>query len=1138
VTAQDGPPALAAEPLADPVTGAFSRALFEVRLREELERARRSGLDCSVCLFDVDHFKSVNDAFGHARGDQVLRQVAERTSGLLRSPDALFRHGGDEFVLLLPNSDRARAAQVGQRVVEGVAQAMFAGQPPLRLSVSLGVASYPVDALDAAGLVAVADRRSYLAKREGRARLVAEDAGAPTLLAPSPLLERDTAIAAALDFLARLAAEGHGTLRIGGQRGAGYTSFLDELARIAAARDFDVVRVGSHRAADRRQHSAGDQLQDLTGRASAGVLIIADGEASWPAASRLARERLGTEPRPAMLGLVLSAPGPSVRPVDAALPMLAAVDLAPLSPAAVRSWLRTKLRGEPTSGLLDLVVARSRGLPARVQRAVDRLAGAHGLERTAGGGWMLARHLPAAVRARRTLPHPATSFVGRGGEIDQLSELLGVERLVTLVGPGGIGKTRLAVAVSAAVEDLYDDGAVFVPLTEATSGPLVESTVAAALHVAESAGQSLSEAIGQHLANRELLLVLDGFGQVPSVAVDVAAWLQAAPGVTVLLTSHERLRLSAERVYAVPPLGLPDPAVIAGDADGVALAVAHSPALALFADRAQRGAGGFALTADNLPAVAELCGRLDGLPLAIELAAAWVAELPPGELLSRLGAHLDREVDQRPADRTDVRVRRGILRATIDWSCRLLDPADRSLLTTLGIFAGGGRLEAVHAVWQGGESAARVGERLAGLAGRFLLEAEADPDGQPRFTLPGPVRECALEQLAAGHGADALAVRHAAYYAGFAEQAAVEFADPDQVRALDLIGREHSNLRAALRSTLAAGDAQTAARIGAGSWAFWLARRHVTEGREWLDRILAAKSTLPTDVLARVLYSAGSLALDQGDVRGALVLVQESLTWARAADARVTMTQALRKIGRIHSAAGDYGQAHALCEESLALARSGDNRHGIVEALLEMGDIAIRAGKLDEARALEAEALPLCRELGLTFALLVCLGSLGQVLLFQGDLQAARPLMEEALALCRDVGDVPNEAELLYHLGVLADLDDDRPAAIHLLTASLALRHQIQQSDAVADSLEALAGALSHRDPTTAARWFGAAEALRERHELPRPPVWEPYVQAHLARLRDRLDEPVGLAAWAAGRDADFDEVITQALAQGSAQPR
>lgn len=563
------------------------------------------------------------------------------------------------------------------------------------------------------------------------------------------------------------------------------------------------------------------------------------------------------------------------------------------------------------------------------------------------------------------------------------------------------------------------------------------------------------------------------------------------------------------------------------------LAVERSSALGLFQLRAQRAGGDFALTRDSLPVVTELCHRLAGLPLAIELAAARVAALPPEELLGRLGEHLDRHVVPEGVPR-----QRQTVWATIDWTFQLLDPVDQSLFAAMAVFAGGSRLEAVEAVWRGGgDGEAPVPEGLGRLVDARLLQVEADPDGQTRYLMLDSVHAFAVERLEADPATDDIMLRHAAHYAEFAERAAVEFAGPDQVRSLDLIGREHHNLRVVLARTLAAGDAQTAARVGSGIWAFWITRGHVTEGRHWLDQVLAAGPTLPTALLARVLYSAGSIALDQGDVRGAQVLVQDSLTWARAADARVTMMQALRKLSRIHSAAGDYERARALCTESLELARAADDERCIAEAVVELGDITIRLGLLDEAREIEAEALQRCRALGNTFCVLACVGSLGQVMLFQGDLQAARPLIEENLALCREVGDVSNEAEALYHLGVLADLQDDRPAATHLLAASLSLRYQMQQPHSVAESLEALAGAVSHRDPVTAARWLGVAEALRDRHELPRPPVWQPYWETHVARLHDRLEESVMLAAWAAGRESRLDEVMAQALALGSDQP-
>jgi len=1127
VTARDPTPGISAGgELNDAVTGAFSRAFFEVRLREEVNRAGRSGAEFSLCLFDVDHFKSVNDAFGHLRGDQVLRDLVERINSLLRGSDAVFRFGGDEFVLLLPDAGRVQAAEVALRVVEGVGRATFAGDPPLRVGVSLGVACFPADASDGAGLVAVADRRSYLAKGRGRGCVAVDDAVSGVMAVEARLLERDAATIAVQAFLVGLTTEGSGTLRVGGERGGGQSRFLDEIAKIAELRGFEVRLVGDQDAPAgpldtptvlRRQIDPESKQSPAPG-----LLVIADGEGAWPAAVRLARELLSTA---SMVGLVLAGPGRMVGSGGAELPVRAVVELAPWSAAAVRIWLRTRLRGEPSAELVDFVFDRSGGLPARAERTLSRLIDGDALERTERAGWTLIP--PAAIpqRAGRSVPLPLTELVGRGREIDQIIGLLAAERLVTLTGVGGIGKTRLALAVASAVQDRFDGGAVFVPLAETTTTGHVDSAVAEALGVAQIADRPLAQTIAEHLSSEQLLLVLDNFEQVHAASAQVAAWLAAAPGLSVLVTSRERLRLSAERVYAVPGLTLPELATLPHDANAIGLAVARSSALDLLTTRAQRIAYNFTLTVEDLHAAAELCHRLDGIPLAIELAAAHLDTMSPRELLSRLAERLDLLAE----GPVDVPARQQTLRGAIDWSYELLSGSDRGLFAALGVFAGGCRADAVQAVYP----APRLADRLTGLVDKNLLQVQADPDGSHRFVMLETIHAYAAEQLAAGLSADAIHARHAAYCATVADQVGTSLVGPEPSATLDLIAKEQHNMRAALAWTLDNDGCEVAARISIGIWRFWANCGHASEGREWISRILDKQSPLPAAVLANLLYIAGSTASRQGDVRTAEPFLERSLACARVSDERRVMVQALRMLGEIRTMTGDYEQARRLHEESLALARAESDQLGIASALGDLGDIAIRVGDLDQAQALVCESLHLLRAIGHTIAALSCMLSLGEVLLCQADSAGARRLFEEGLVLGRELGDISSEAWALHHLAVVADLDGDHSAATRLFTGALSLRHQTLERPTIPDSLEGLAGVTIARDPSFAARLFGAAEGLRDRHELPRPPVWQDRWDAHMTQLGDALDDAARIAAWAAGREASLDDVVAAALELG-----
>ncbi|MDQ1659958.1 MAG: hypothetical protein QOD41_5041, partial [Cryptosporangiaceae bacterium] len=612
-------------PVTDTVTGAYSRALLESRLPELFARSSRSGDQFSLCLFDVDYFKTVNDSYGHRRGDQILRQVVERVTGLLRAGDELYRYGGDEFVLVLPGTSAEAALDAASRIAEGVQATPFPGEVPLQVSVSIGVATWPADGEDGTELLKSADRRNYIAKRRGRGRAVADDVEVSARGESSRLLQRDSGLIAVQDFFDRLLDQGRGALRVTGERGAGHSRFLTEVVRIAKMRGIDVVSTALTRPAGEPPRVP----ENVTG------VLVVDEAGDAAAARHLLAELSGHDPALPVLGLVYPVRGTAGEPPGLSVPLLGSVELTPWSLDTIRIWLRTTLQGEPDPALVSWISRRSAGLPARAERELHRIIEQAGIERTATGGWALAASaLAGPARPRYKVPAPVTELIGREKEIAEVSTLLAERRLITLTGPGGIGKTRLALAVTSSMADAFHDGAAFVPLEEATSQALVVSAIAQALGVSETTGQPLADAIGELLADRSLLLVLDNFEQALTAAPVVSQLLAAAPDLKVVVTSRERLRVYGEQVYRVPSLPLPDLSALPAGEDPVTAALATSPAVALFAARAEAATYGFAVTIQNLHAIAELCHQLDGLPLAIELAAARSSILSPEEMLA------------------------------------------------------------------------------------------------------------------------------------------------------------------------------------------------------------------------------------------------------------------------------------------------------------------------------------------------------------------------------------------------------------------------------------------------------------------------------------------------------------------------
>ena len=1083
----------------DPVTGTLLRADLEPRLQEILARGGR----CGLFLFDVDFFKTVNDVYGHQRGDEVLRQLADRVDRALRSTDTLFRYGGDEFVVLLPDTDWQTAVRIALRVVAEVRGDQFDGDPPLDLSISLGVAVYPDDGTQVATLLATADRRNYLAKRRGRGTAVADDAETPASggTADTRLWERDIALSGTQEFLTRLAADKRGALRIDGMPGAGRSRFLREVGNVATLRGFRIVRAG--------------QPPDPGSAQNVLVLAdIADAAHVAPAVAAL----LDGEHQPDVLGVAYVATDGTGSTVATELPLLGAVELTPWSPGTLRIWLRNALQGEPSPALHAWIAARSGGLPARASAALDQLRSQDGLVAT-NDGWTLASAMQRPARRARRLPAMLTGLVGRESDQARVAQLLTDGRLVTLAGTGGIGKTRLCLAVANAVGRRYTEGAVFVPLAEITDAELVVAAVAEALEVAEVPGQALLDSLLDRLADASVLLVMDNFEQVMTAGWVVAEILATGPDVHVLVTSRQPLSIYGEQVHRLRPLPLPDLAELPSGPAGVARAVRESPAVALFEQRARAVNGEFELTPQMLPAVVELCRRLDGLPLAIELAAARADSDSPETLLRRLSGHLD-SFGPGPRDRP---VRQQTVHGAIDWSYTLLEPSEQRLFVTLGVFVGGFSVDAVQAVDDGPELA----ERLGVLASKSLLIAEQDTS---RYHMLETIRAFAVERLTGEPDRDATYRSHAAFHVELAEQSTQGMTGPLQAQWAERLEREYGNLRAAFTWAMADGDVDSAARISLGLWRYWRNGSHIREGREWLEHVLNAAYPIPAPTRSGLLYAASILAATLADHAAAEAFGQESLGLAEHTGDRQATAEARNALGVAAMSGGAYDRAAEHFRHSLAIWRELDRAQGTAMALGNLTKLALRLGDLEAADEYANQCLALERATGNTRGILLSLECLGQVRLAQADLPAARAALNESLTLSRSIGDVLGEATALHHLGLVAGAAGDRPEALRLLIAALARWHRLGDPEELAVCLDSLAGHLADTRPQLAVRVLSAVDKLRERHRLPVPPHVAERRTAALSDARAGLDPADFKAALMAGADSPLDTVIEEVL--------
>ena len=1105
----------------DPLARALPKSAFAERFKFECEAAIREDRPISIAVVDVDHFKSINDAFGHGRGDEVLEEFTLRVAQCLRETDFIFRFGGDEFVLLLPGAGKEPARAFAERLLQRVQATPFPGEPPLSLSISVGVASSPDDECASPALLGLADQRLYTAKRLGRGRVIAHDSASLEGEADDEggrLLERELALATVQRFLNTLDHRKRAALAVRGVPGSGRTRFLKDIRHSAELLGFRTVTVSGRAVLRDRAFDALLSARDDFGGIipipgteldlplaelidagdERGLLILVDNLAEVDEATLDALDRLLRSRRLKKVGLAVTLdPYAAVKSFLPDAPAAEDILLEPFSRDATRTWLRTLLRKEPNDRGVDLIFAAAGGLPRRIRVALEEIPDPTGLISDAPLGMSLG-DLREAIEVRVQpapchLPPNNYSIVGRSREIEEGKRLLASSRLITLLGPGGMGKTRLALQIARELSDTFEHGVYFVPLTENASAESLSTAIAESLGLQVSSKVELRIQLYDYLRSKSILLVLDNLDHMAEQGTAlVSELLTAAPELRVLVTSRERLHLYEEVVVTVSGLAYPR-------TDRPEQAFGY-PAVQLFMQRARKIAPRFQPDEHDLRSMARICEAVEGMPLALEMAAALTRVLSCQEIERQLGLSFDTLT----TPMRDVAERHRNLRSVVESSWSFMTEDEQAAARRLAIYPRDFTVDAALSL------NVQLPTLLA-LADKSILRRTV----AGRFEMHRVLRQFLHEKLvqSATEYRDTL-VSFIQYYAHFLHARRDTLRARGYHSALDQIAAEIENVRCAWRHAIAR-DEQALLRLCIDtlfefydkrvfyrdaqelfSWAnalppnadvlgpilsryayFCLRTSNLNHALIALRRAHAlVKPTGDKHELAFTLRVAAELARSRGKYRAAGRLLQSAIECFRAEHAAHELAACLNDLGLTEWARGRNDRAQRHISASLRLRREIGDEVGVVKCLMNLAILADMAGQSAEAETLFIESLKLSRELGDRRNTALNLHNLGVFVQLKAEqsgdlsrLRQAEQMLSESLRICRDIGERQQICHTLCVLGDVSLLKGDLSNASYYYHEAAMLAAELGAAPLQARALLGVAGLLTRTNELAAA---------------------------------------------------------------------